>query len=210
MFNGDKRTVRTNEVRLSYVHLNEPYANASQPNNKPKYSVSMWIPKTDTAKMEEIRQAIREAGAEAQSKVWGGLALPESLLMKIIHDGDGVNESGKPYGDEAKGCWVINTTATIEKKPPVFRLNPTVGAVEICPEAEIYSGMYAVVTVQFYGTKTGGNKMCCGLQAVVKTRDGDPLTGRTYGANDFADLLGTAAGATLPGQQINPITGLPM
>ena len=209
MFKNDNRTVRTNEVRLSYVHLIEPYASPTQPNAKPKYSVSMWIPKTDTAKMEEIRAAIRAAGEEAKSKTWGGISLPEQMLMKIIHDGDGLNESGKPYGDEAKGCWVIN--ATSNQKPPCFRINNTIGAVEVLPDTEIYSGMYGIVTIQFYGTKTGGNKMCCGLGAVVKTRDGNPLTGRTFGADDFADLVGAIPGsAPYAGQQINPITGLPM
>ena len=38
----------TGEVRLSYVHLAQPYANPAQPNAEPKYSVTLLIPKTPT------------------------------------------------------------------------------------------------------------------------------------------------------------------
>ena len=73
--------------------------------------------------------------------------------------------------------------------------------------------MYARVTMRFYGTNKGGNKMCCGLGNVMKTRDGEPLgSGSASAADDFAGLEDASAGFATQGAgvQINPLTGLPM
>ena len=45
MYQGIATKVMTKEVRLSYVHLVEPYANPAQPGSEPKYSVTLLIPK---------------------------------------------------------------------------------------------------------------------------------------------------------------------
>lgn len=100
--------------------------------------------------------------------------------------------------------------------------------------------MYGRVTVRFFGYSNSGNKgIGCGLGNVLKTRDGEPLSGQASAASDFAGLGGTPAatpayGAAMPatpgayGVQpaapaapaaqvpwattggINPITGQPM
>ena len=61
--------------------------------------------------------------------------------------------------------------------------------------AEVYSGCYARVSLNFYAfnTNTNGNRgIACGLGNVQKLRDGEPLGGgRTSAADDFAaDVLG--------------------
>ena len=48
----------TGECRLSYVHLVEPYANLKQPGQKPRYQVTLLIPKTDTATKADIDQLV--------------------------------------------------------------------------------------------------------------------------------------------------------
>ena len=132
------------------------------------------------------------------------------MLKVPIYDGDGVRPSGVPFGDECKGHWVM--TASTKNKPQVVGIDNI--NCELSP-ADIYSGN------------------------VLKTRDGEPLSGQASAASDFAGLGGTPAatptyGAAMPatpgayGVQpaapaapaaqvpwattggINPITGQPM
>lgn len=208
----------TGEVRLSYVHLSEPYANPKQPNASPKYSVTLLIPKTDVATKADLDAAIEAAAVEATSKKWNGYRPP--VLKSVIHDGDGVRQDGTPYGDECKGCWVV--TASSNNKPQVVDISNI--RCELAPQ-DIYSGMYARVTVNFSGYSNSGNKgVGCYLGNVMKTRDGEPLSGGASAESDFSGIgqavdapaaygaapaaYGAPQGYTA--QQINPITGQPM
>ena len=115
MYNNQPTKVLTGEVRLSYVNLVAPQPNRNDPTGKPKYSVTLLIPKTDTATKQNIDASIEAAAADAQSKIWGGVRPP--VLPVPIHDGDGVRDNGTPFGDECKGCWVM--TASTTRKPHV-------------------------------------------------------------------------------------------
>lgn len=223
MYQNIPTKVRTGEVRLSYVHLNQPYANQNQPGSAPKYSVTMLIPKSDTRTKQDIDQSIMAAYEAAVKDKWQG-ARPQ-LRNKLIYDGDGVRNDGTPFGEECKGHWVITASSPATRKPQVVHQS-NVGA-ELDPQ-DIYSGMYAQVTINFFSFNTAGNRgVGCGLGNVMKTRDGEPLGGGASAASDFADMnqgnatpnYGGAMPAT-PGEagfqntgvtpQINPITGLPM
>ena len=107
----------------------------------------------------------------------------------VIHDGDGVRQDGSPYGEECKGCWVI--TASSKNKPQCVEFVDAGGKLvprDLAPQ-DIYSGMYARVTVNFYGYSNSGNKgVACGLGNVMKTRDGEPLSGGASAASDFAGV----------------------
>ena len=60
----------------------------------------------------------------------------------------------------------------------------------ILDRAEVYSGCYARVSINFYAFNTNGNKgIACGLGNIQKVRDGEPLSGRTSAADDFATDL---------------------
>ncbi len=191
----------TGEVRLSYAHLSQPYANPKNPQAQPKYTVTLLIPKSDTATKADLDAAFAAAANEAVNKKWGGVRPP--VIAPIIHDGDGVRTDGTPYGEECKGYWVL--TASSQNKPQVVDISNI--NVELAPQ-DIYSGMYARVTVNFFGFNTAGKKgVGCGLGNVLKVRDGEPLSGGASAASDFAGI-GQAVGATPGG--INPITGLPM
>lgn len=217
MYQNDALKVLTGEVRLSYANLTTP--RAAQQGGEPKYSVTLLIPKTDGATKADIDAAIQAAAAEATSKVWGGVRPPS--LKVPIYDGDGVRPSGGPFGDECKGHWVLNTST--RNKPQVVGIDNI--NCELAP-ADIYSGMYARVTIRFFGYSNSGNKgVGCGLGNVLKTRDGEPLSGQASAASDFAGI-GSAPAAThdygaampatpgaygvAPAGRINPITGMPM
>lgn len=180
MYQNDPVKVLTGEVRLSYCNLTTPRPPKDNPNGTPKYSVTLLIPKNDQATVNDIVNSIRAAAQIATNSKWGGYCIPEANQFSILHDGDGVNESGKPYGDECKGHWVLAANSTV--KPGVVDQSNI--NCDLAP-SDIYSGMYARVTLRFYGTDKGGNKMCCGLGNVMKTRDGESLAGGASAASDF-------------------------
>lgn len=226
MYQNNPLRVATKEVRLSYAHLNEPYVSQQNPGGKPKYSVTMLIPKSDTATKAEIDSAIKAAYEKGVKEKWKG-ARPQ-MNSPLIHDGDGLRTNGTPFGPECKGCWVL--TASTGRKPgcyPITSMNAP-----LAPE-EIYSGMYAVVTMSFYNPQAG-NPVACSLDNVFKTRDGEPLSGGPSAQADAAGLdvgqymtapevpvggatpgyggamPATPGQATYPNTGINPITGQPM
>lgn len=218
MYNNVATKVLTGEVRLSYVNLVTPRVNNNDPTATPKYSVTILIPKSDTAVKQNIDASIEAAATDAQSKIWNGVRPP---VMPIpIHDGDGVRENGTPYGPECKGCWVI--TASSKNKPQVVHQSDI--NTELLPQ-DIYSGMYARVTINFFGYNRAGKRgVGCGLGNVMKTRDGEALAGGASAAADFAGIgqeVGAPAGPAYGQPQnngnpmgvqpgaINPLTGQP-
>lgn len=188
MYNGNPTRVLAGEVRLSYVNLVTPRKqNDNDPTAKAKYSATLLIPKTNTAVKKDIDASVEAAAADAQGKIWNGVRPP--VLPIPIHDGDGLRENGTPYGPECKGCWVI--TASSGNKPQVVHQSNI--EVELLPQ-DIYSGMYAYVTIQFYGYLRAGKKgIGCSLGNVMKTREGDPLAGGPSAAEDFASIGNAAA-----------------
>ena len=197
MYNNNPTRVLTGEVRLSYVNLVAPRANINDPNGTPKYSVTLLIPKSDTAVKQNIDASIEAAAKEAQTKLWGGIRPP---VMPIpIHDGDGVRDNGTPYGPECKGHWVL--TAATKNKPQVVHQSDI--NTELLPQ-DIYSGMYARVTINFFSYNRAGKKgIGCGLGNVMKTREGEPLAGTVSAAADFAGIGETPSA-------VNPLTGAPI
>lgn len=216
MYQNIPTKVLTGEVRLSYANLTAP--RVAQQGGEAKYGVTLLIPKTDTATYQDIVNSIEAAAQDAQGKLWNGIRPP--VLPQPLHDGDGTRENGTPYGSECKGCWVI--TASTKNKPQVVHISNI--EVDLAPQ-DIYSGMYARVTVNFFGYLNNGKKgIGCGLGNVMKTRDGEALAGGASAAVDFAGLAaptpmqpqqythpappqygGVPAGAA----PINPLTGMP-
>lgn len=190
MYQNDPMKVLTGEVRLSYCNLTTP--RAAKQGGEPKFSVTILIPKTDNATKADIDAAIQAAAQEALTKVWNGARPP--VLKVPIHDGDGVRPSGVPFGDECKGHWVL--TASTKNKPQVVGIDNI--NCELAP-SDIYSGMYGRVTIRFFGYSNSGNKgIGCGLGNVLKTRDGEPLSGQASAASDFAGIGGAPAAPATP------------
>ena len=194
MYQNDPMKVLTGECRLSYCNLTTP--RAAQQGGEPKYSVTLLIPKTDVATKADIDAAIQAAANEALAKVWNGARPPQ--LRVPIYDGDGVRPSGVPFGDECKGHWVM--TASTKNKPQVVGMDNI--NCELAP-SDIYSGMFARVTIRFFGYSNSGNKgIGCGLGNVMKTRDGEALAGSASASVDFAGV--GAAPAAAPAYGVNP------
>ncbi len=168
---NDLTRVTTGEVRLSYVHLFKPYA--FQAGQEEKFSVTLLIPKTDTATKARIDAAMEAAKQKGITDKWNGACPP--ILPMPLYDGDGVRPSdGMAFGPECKGHWVMTASAKADYPPEVVdaQLNPIIN------QSEVYSGMYGRVNISFFPYAFGGKKgIGCSLGPVQKTRDGEPLGG---------------------------------
>ena len=167
--------VVTGKVRLSYVNIFEP--KAPQGGGDEKYSVTLLIPKSDSSTVSKIKAAMSEARENFVAKN-GANSLP-AKPNHTLHDGDGVRESGDPYGPECKGCYVI--TVSSKQKPVIvdsFRN-------EITDPGEVYSGCYGRAAINFYGYNSNGKKgISAGLLSIQKLHDGEPF-GTVGSADDF-------------------------
>lgn len=194
-----ERDVTTGIARLSYEHIFQPYVRNA--NDTPKYSATILVPKSDTATKARLDAAIEAAKRAGMKDKFGGMIPP--FLTTPLHDGDGVRPSdGMPYGQECKGHWVF--TANAKNPPSVVDMNRQ----PIVDESEIYSGVYAYVNVTFFPYNSNSKKgIGCGLNAVMKARDGEPLGSHITVDDAFAGLpmMPTAAAPA-----VDPITGLPV
>lgn len=194
--NVDTRRVVTGRVRLSYVHLTKP--RAAKQGDTPKFSVTLLIPKSDIATKQRMDAAIQAAIHEATQSKWNGVRPPQPAVP--IYDGDGVRPNGEAFSPECRGHWVV--TASTEQRPQVVDLNLN----EIINPTEIYSGMYAHVSINFFGYFNSGKKgIGCGLGNVQKVADGEPLASTQRSAAD--DFGGFAQAA--PAYQAQPGYGQP-
>lgn len=163
-------------VRLSYAHLVEPYAfNEDQ---EPRYSASLLIDKDDKETLSKVKYAIQEAFKTGQDKKFWGKDKP-ARFHNPLRDGDEERPDDAAYA----GKYYIN--AKNKYKPGIVdrRLQ------EIIDPSEIYSGMYANVSIAFFPFSRSGNKgISASLQAVQKVADGDPFGATTKPAHVFEVL----------------------
>ena len=186
----------TGKVRASYVHIFQP--RTPENGGEPKYSVTLLIPKTDTATINSIHAEIERAKQEGAQKAFNGRSLPQCRTP--IYDGDGYRPSGEAFGEECRGCMVITASA---KQPPVI---VGLDMQNILNPADVYSGCYIRANINFFAYNSNGNKgIGCGLNAVQKVGDGEPLGGRVSAEEAFggANAYTAAAGFQPPmqGQQ---------
>lgn len=164
--------VVTGEVRFSYVNVFEP---KSINGSDEKYSVSLLIDKRDTKTIEAIERAI-EAAKQAGVAKFGGKIPP--VLKLPLRDGD----TERPDDENYAGKVFVN--ANCKTKPGLIEKN----GMKIIDTTEFYSGCYGKASVTFYAFNSNGNKgIACGLNNIMKTRDGEPLGGRSKATDDFAN-----------------------
>jgi hypothetical protein len=166
--------VITGTVRLSYAHVWEPVA--IEEGAPKKYSAALIIPKSDKETVSKIKAAIESAKEEGKVKLGG--KIPASLKTPL-RDGDVDREGDENYA----GCYFINANST--NKPGIVDKNKQ----EILDREEVYSGCFVKASITFYAFNTSGNKgIACGLNHIMKVKDGEPLGGRSRAEDDFADV----------------------
>lgn len=166
--------VVTGKVRLSYAHVWEP---VSINDSKPKYSVSLVIPKSDKETIKKINAAVDAAIEEGIAK-FGGKKPNKAALKLPLRDGD-TERDDEVY----KNCFFVNANSTTAPQIVDRTVQP------ILDREEVYSGCYARVSINFYAYNTNGNKgIACGLGNIQKIADGEPLGGRTSAKDDFSSI----------------------
>lgn len=190
------------EVRFAFEHVFEPTTPTGS--DKASYSVCILIPKTNTALVQQIQQAIDQTKNEAFAngkltkftpEAW---AQHEQMVQQIAQQTQGNTamaasmRKGLPFttplkdGDidtdreEFKGHYYINARST--NKPGVIGLNK----LPLLPQ-DFYSGCYGAVSVNVhaYEHSSGKKGLSCGLNNIMKTREGDSFLGGSTATQDF-------------------------
>lgn len=164
-------------TRLSYVHVWEP---ASVQGSPEKYSVSVLIPKDDKKTIDAIKAAVDEAIKNGIG-VFGG-KIPNKAALKLpLRDGDVERDD-----DAYKGHYFVNANSKTAPQIVDRKVQP------ILDRDEIYSGVYARVSLNFYAFNFSGKKgVACGLGNIQKIRDGEMLGGgRSRAEDDFSAVDG--------------------
>jgi hypothetical protein len=159
--------------RLSYTHLFEKYT--PEGGGEGKYMTNVLIPKSEKKTVAALEKAIDEAKKAGIVGKWGGKE-PKKLELPL-HDGN--DKEDEVYDD----CYYVN--AKCSTRPGIVDRNKAA----ITDEEEIYSGVWAYVSVTFFAYDVNGNKgIACGLNNVMKFKDDERLGGRVSAEADFADI----------------------
>lgn len=174
--------VTTGEVRLSYAHLFEPYA--QNDDRAPRYSTVIVIPKSDKATINALKKAATEAAEAGKSSKFGG-KIPPAIAknpLTTMHDGD--EEADLERNPEYEGCMYMAVGGKTQPGIIDRQKQP------ILDQSEVYSGCYVRVALGAFAYNTQGNKgVSFGLNHVQKLRDGEPLGGITRAEDEFDDDL---------------------
>jgi len=173
------KVITGESTRWSYVNAWEP---KSINGGTPKYSVSLIIPKSDTATIARVKQAIEAAYKEGEAKLRGnGKTVPPLAALKSpLRDGDLERPDDEAYAN----AYFINANSA--SKPGIVDHDRQ----PIIDRSEVYSGVYGRASIAFYAFNSNGNKgIACGLNNLQKIADGEPLGGKADAASDFASEL---------------------
>ena len=175
-----KPIVKENKVvfgpcRLSYTHVFAKYAPDGDTDNG-KYMTNVLIPKDEAETIKAIKEAIEAAKTSAIVSKWNGKE-PKKLDMPL-RDGD-----EKDDDDVYEDKFYLNAKSTT--RPGIIDKHK----VPIVDEEEMYSGVWAVVSVTFFGYDVSGNRgVACGLNNLMKFKDDEHLGGRVSAETDFAGI----------------------
>lgn len=160
--------------RLSYTHVFNKY-NPNGPQEEGKYSTNVLIPKDEKATVKALRDAIEAAKKAAIVGEWGGKE-PKKLNMPL-RDGD--DKDDDIYEDH----WFVNAKCNFRPGIVDRDMSP------IVDEEDVYSGVWAIVSVRFFGYDKNGNRgVACGLDNIMKWKDDEHLGGRVSAESDFSGV----------------------
>ena len=168
--------VVTGKCTFSYLNCWDP---KSINGSTPKFSVSLIIPKSDTKTVNKIKEAIKAAYEEGNSKLKGNSrSVPALSVIKTpLRDGD----AERPDDEAYKNSYFIN--ANSPTAPGIVDANCN----QIIDRSEMYSGVQGRASINFYAFNSNGNRgIACGLNNLQKLSDGAPLGGKSRAEDDFS------------------------
>lgn len=168
--------VVTGKCTFSYLNCWDP---KSINGGTPKFSVSLIIPKSDTKTVNNIKEAIKAAYEEGNSKLKGNSrSVPALSVIKTpLRDGD----AERPDDEAYKNSYFIN--ANSPTAPGIVDANCN----QIIDRSEMYSGVQGRASINFYAFNSNGNRgIACGLNNLQKLSDGTPLGGKSRAEDDFS------------------------
>ena len=137
------KVITGKDTRWSYANVQEA---KSINGGTPKFSVSLIIPKTDSATIQKIKAAIQAVYEEGQAKLKGnGHTVPPLTAIKTpLRDGN----TERPDDPAHAGSYSVNADSATAPGIVDADCNP------ILPRSEVYSGVYG----NFYALNSNGNK----------------------------------------------------
>jgi hypothetical protein len=140
------KVITGKNTRWSYANVWDP---KSINGGAPKYSVSLIIPKSDTATIEKIKAAIKAAYEEGESKLKGnGKTVPPLESLKTpLRDGDLERPDDEAYHDS----YFINANSSSAPGIVDASCQP------ILDRSEVYSGVYGRASINLYAFNSNGS-----------------------------------------------------
>lgn len=163
--------------RLSYTHLFEKYSMDGNADNG-KYMTNILLPKDEKETVKALNQAIEEARKAGIVLKWHGKE-PKKIDLPLRDGDEKENDDSGIY----EGKYYLN--AKCNTRPGILDRKK----VPITDEEEMYSGVWAILSVTFYAYDVNGNRgIACGLNSVMKYKDDDRLGGRVSAEKDFESI----------------------
>ena len=167
----EPRKVIAGPVRLSYANVWEPRTNQD---GKEKFSASIIIPKTETAVIAKIEKAIENAVKDGIERGKLPRGIKRGQLKLPLRDGDEEKDDAA-YAD----AYFVNANSNTQPQIVDSAVRP------ILDRSEVYSGVWANVSITFYAYDVNGNRgVAAGLGNIQKVRDDDALGGAAAKASD--------------------------
>lgn len=190
--NADTDEVHSPKGRMVYPTLLEPRAIKGEATSRPKFSVTLLLPKS--ANIDALKAIVAAAGKEKLGADWAKKA--KSLPLHETKD----FEKLKEYADEYPTF--LRASANPDFPPFIYGPNTKLFAGDA---SEIYSGRHAVVAVRAYGYDTAGNKgVAFGLQRIQLLDHDEVIAGgrvATSSGFEAAGEEGSAPGANAGGSK---------
>lgn len=177
--------LKLNNVRLSFPKLVEPEAFVGRggETSKPRYSCTFLIPKTDTATITAIKQAMLAAAEEKwMSKGADELKNLYANLKTALIDGDSQSYDGY------EGHWALRCAAQVGSPPTLVDQQAKLYEPREKALTGLYAGAYVNAIVRFWaqGAESGfGKRLNASVGGVQFYADGDAFAAKAVSADAF-------------------------
>ena len=166
--------VITPEFRGSFVSLVEPRSIPGVDSSKPKYQITIPLPKDDPF-WTTLKKLVESTAQEKWGKIPPKMKSP-------IKDGDLMER------EEFANCNTIQATSVNRPGAVDANLSP------IMDPEELYSGAYYRASIRCFALEhpPGGKGVSVALDNVMKIKDGEAFSGKSSASDDFATVAPSA------------------